>query len=542
MTSSIATNSSDSIDQLEKADFLDPTNSRISRQNLKKSFATKDHTWRLPQHQLRFAKTHFNIAETLKHVKAKLGCSSRESFEITRANGKTNQDWSDVTSAKTNQDWSDVTSAKTNQDWSDVTSAKTNQDSIEVTSAKTDQDSVEVASAIINQDSLHLTSAKTAPDSVHVMSVKTDLDSLYVTSVKTDQDSVHVTSAKTDQDSVYMTSAKTNQDSVEVMSPKINQDWSDVTRAKTIELFVSSCLRGKSHGTRIVGFGLILALIVATLVISNIACRALLSEAAKKGQKEQKELATIVLWFAPLCYDSKLISGICYYRLGNFEKAKQLLAEVLNSQTTCSQAWQYHALASFKLGEYHSVIRDYDCLLRKPYDQLAQAYAARGQAKLCLGQYLDALRDLNIALAKAPNKASYLVARGQAYAGSNDVTAALRDINKAIKLDPNSGEGYFARGSIYKSLGKWQLAFADATKAIDVDADYSYAYSLEGEIYLKQNKLDVAHEYFNLALCLDHKNLAAEEGLKHIISQQHGKFLKSYNTTIKSASFSRFQG
>ncbi len=185
-----------------------------------------------------------------------------------------------------------------------------------------------------------------------------------------------------------------------------------------------------------------LALILITVVVSNVTCRALLDQAAKKDCKNQSELAQIALWFAPLCYDSKLLSGICHYRIGNLDKAKQLLEQVLKSEANCTQAWDYHGLVSFKLGDYKTVVTDYDHVLQRPYEQSARAYAARGQAENCLGQHSDAVRDFNMALAQAPNKISYLVARAQVYAASGNFAKALKDVNKAIQLDPKSGEAF----------------------------------------------------------------------------------------------------
>ena len=71
---------------------------------------------------------------------------------------------------------------------------------------------------------------------------------------------------------------------------------------------------------------------------------------------------------------------------------------------------------------------------------LALAHARRGAAYEKLGDYDQAIRDLDRSLVLNPNLAIAYYSRGMAYGGRGEYDKAGRDLNKAVELDPSLGK------------------------------------------------------------------------------------------------------
>jgi tetratricopeptide (TPR) repeat protein len=257
--------------------------------------------------------------------------------------------------------------------------------------------------------------------------------------------------------------------------------------------------------------GGLLALVISALIICNVACRYLLNEASQKTNPEQARLAGMALWFAPFCHDSQLLSGIGLYREGKFKEARTVLQEVINSDPNCLEALDYHGLASYQLADYKSVIADYDRLLKQPYPFSARAYAARGVSNLCLGNNVEALRDLNMAIAEKPINSSYINSRAQCYAKTGQYLKALKDCDLAIELNPKLADAYLERAMVYRSLGKLKLAYDSASKAISLNPGLSYAHTVIGVYYVGEKKPELALRSFDKALSIDRNNVWAKD-------------------------------
>ena len=266
--------------------------------------------------------------------------------------------------------------------------------------------------------------------------------------------------------------------------------------------------------------GAAVAIIVGGLVMCNVTCRSLLNESAQKTNPEQSNLAGMALMLAPFCYDSKLLSGISLYRQGEMRESKALLREVLDSDPNNVEALDYHALASFRLADYRSVIEDYDHLLvvKKPCEFSARVYAARGVAKTCLGNHKDALQDLNMAVFEKPHNPSYLTSRAQIYSTLKQYAKSIKDCDLAIDLNPKSADAYLARAMDYRALGKLKQAYDDASKAVSLNPNMSYGHTVIGVYYLEQNKNQLALEAFDKALAVDRNNAWAKDLRSRVLS------------------------
>lgn len=81
--------------------------------------------------------------------------------------------------------------------------------------------------------------------------------------------------------------------------------------------------------------------------------------------------------------------------------------------------------------------------------------------------------------------ASYLN-RGVAYECLGNYVQALEDLNKFIELNPNSAASCSNRGNIFRELGKYGQALNDLNRAIELDSVNAAAYYNRGILYGQQ--------------------------------------------------------
>ena len=111
--------------------------------------------------------------------------------------------------------------------------------------------------------------------------------------------------------------------------------------------------------------------------------------------------------------------------------------------------------------------------------------AKEAASKLRLGEFQNAMDEIQKSIKLCPDSACYLAIRGRAYFGLGKYDNAMFDFDKAVSLNQNSIDAFLGRGMAYYSKNKFQEAFDDLSKAINIDqkcADaYLYrAYACEG--------------------------------------------------------------
>ena len=84
------------------------------------------------------------------------------------------------------------------------------------------------------------------------------------------------------------------------------------------------------------------------------------------------------------------------------------------------------------------------------------------------GNFEEALRLSDEAIAQNPTDADAHVARSLALASLGDNEAALASADMALTLDPASGAAYFARGTALLRMGEQKQARESFTKACDL--------------------------------------------------------------------------
>jgi tetratricopeptide (TPR) repeat protein len=123
-----------------------------------------------------------------------------------------------------------------------------------------------------------------------------------------------------------------------------------------------------------------------------------------------------------------------------------------------------------------------------------QAYCYRGKAKLILGDYTGAIKDLNTALFIDTSKSNYIkkevsftssnltaeiyLYRGEAKNRLGDYRGAIIDLSKAIQYNDHfvNGSAFFELGYAKSYLKDYQGALLNYNKAIQLDSYYDLAY------------------------------------------------------------------
>ncbi|MBI3288675.1 MAG: tetratricopeptide repeat protein [Elusimicrobia bacterium] len=139
----------------------------------------------------------------------------------------------------------------------------------------------------------------------------------------------------------------------------------------------------------------------------------------------------------------------------------------------------------------------------------ADFYSSRGDVRMGLYQYQDALADMTAAIGIQPQLASYWVGRGHLYRDrtineeQQSSAAALKDLTKAIELSPKTISGYFYRASVKSYEGQFDDAILDAKAILQLDEKSAGAYVLLCQIYDSKKEHEKALSYCDRAIDLE---------------------------------------
>ena len=115
----------------------------------------------------------------------------------------------------------------------------------------------------------------------------------------------------------------------------------------------------------------------------------------------------------------------------------------------------------------NAIIADYDNAIRLKLDN-AGVYYNRGNARMSLGQYADAIADYDIAIQLEPNNAKFYGLRADAKVKLEQLAAAIQDYDKAIRLEHDDDclrRYYRDRGNTKELMGKSFAAIIDFHRA-----------------------------------------------------------------------------
>ncbi|MEO1682923.1 MAG: tetratricopeptide repeat protein [Cyanobacteria bacterium J06631_12] len=130
----------------------------------------------------------------------------------------------------------------------------------------------------------------------------------------------------------------------------------------------------------------------------------------------------------------------------------------------------------------------------------AEIYIHRGNAHRRLGNYSQALADLNQAVEHSNGSAQSYGCRGLLQLDRNAFEAAIADFDQALSLHPTFAQGYLWRGFARLRRGEPELAVADLTRAIAAIPTCAEAYNHRGVAYFQLSWLAAAQADFDQAI------------------------------------------
>jgi len=140
-----------------------------------------------------------------------------------------------------------------------------------------------------------------------------------------------------------------------------------------------------------------------------------------------------------------------------------------NQGSRDASAFTSAGVSHLQQGDYEQAIRDFDrAIALQP--GLVVAWRNRGLAHKGKGDFDRALADYEQALVFAPSDARLYNDRGLAYAGMSDFPNAIADFNRAIALKPDQAAAIKNRGRINFVLGNFAQAAADLQRGLSLDS------------------------------------------------------------------------
>ena len=213
----------------------------------------------------------------------------------------------------------------------------------------------------------------------------------------------------------------------------------------------------------------------------------------------------------------------------------------------CSRAinttgWHYDNLAwayanrgdAYRLkGETDLAIADYDQAIRlEPHRSINHhnrglAYQAKGDLNRAVADYSEAISRWH--LRKNSSKGEYLSHRADAYRQQGNLTLAVADYDQAIRLSSHDSDLYFERGQLFQSMNDFDRAITDYTRALaEFDAaehsatDKRNYLTARAEAYKAKGEAKLARADFDQIAAIDAGSKRVASGRRKVASVVKG--------------------
>jgi protein O-mannosyl-transferase len=177
-----------------------------------------------------------------------------------------------------------------------------------------------------------------------------------------------------------------------------------------------------------------------------------------------------------------IISFISWNQCGYWQNSITLYGHTLKVTDDNWRIYYNRGHAYADLGNYRQAIEDLNRAIEIKPD-FAEAYTNRGNAYGILGNYRQAIEDLNRAIEINPDNATAYMNRGVAYYGLGNYSQAIGDYDRAIKINPDNATAYLYRGNAYKGLGNYKQSIEDYDRASKIiNPNNATAYMNRGNV------------------------------------------------------------
>jgi tetratricopeptide (TPR) repeat protein len=197
------------------------------------------------------------------------------------------------------------------------------------------------------------------------------------------------------------------------------------------------------------------------------------------------------------------LSYLTYKQIGIWRSSLSLWSYVIEMESTeVPIAYLHRGLAFGKLGQFENAIKDYDMAIALN-SSYYQAYNNRGVVLEKLGQFENAIKDYNMAIALNSSYYQAYNNRGMVLEKLGQLENAIKDYNMAITLNPSNYEAYDNLGVLYGNAGLIDKAIETFNKSLAVNQNYYNAYNNRGLLYFSLGQYERALNDFNKTLELE---------------------------------------
>ncbi|MHB0935601.1 MAG: tetratricopeptide repeat protein [Armatimonadota bacterium] len=195
--------------------------------------------------------------------------------------------------------------------------------------------------------------------------------------------------------------------------------------------------------------------------------------------------------------EAHYLSGLCYLKLGQHEKAR--------------------AAARQTVGLYPAFAPGFALLAQIDFDQ---------------DRYRNGLKQIDKALEIDPDDADYLALKAALLLNSHKTEKALQHAVEALCLDPENTFANHVRALALTNLGRHAEAEMITRTALSRDPDSAVAWYQRGVQLLGQGRVDEAKAAYLEALRIDPELTEAQDGLMKIVALRHPFFALFWRWTI----------
>lgn len=169
------------------------------------------------------------------------------------------------------------------------------------------------------------------------------------------------------------------------------------------------------------------------------------------------------------------IKGICYYRLGQKQRAIDCFLKVIKSNRNFSLAYHWLGRVYQDLEDYRRALSYYNAEINVSHLNFF-AYFNRAFVHYKLNNFIQALDDYNVAVKINQSFFHTFYNRGFICYKLGDRYGAIDNYLQALKLNPDLASAYYNLAIIYQELSNYKQAIASYKQAIKIKRNYIQAY------------------------------------------------------------------
>lgn len=201
----------------------------------------------------------------------------------------------------------------------------------------------------------------------------------------------------------------------------------------------------------------------------------------------------------PTAYSNR---GGSYTILKEYKKALDDANKAIELDPNIASAYDVRGDVYVEFKQYDKAMTEYNKAIeleKKDNDPLwdeSATYNSRAILYNILGQYEQAIADVEEALKLNPNNENYYDIGADAYKGLKQYSKAISYYDTSIRLNPKNSYAYFSRGLTYIEMKEYQKAIADYNKVIELNPNDGSAYNNRGVAYERLGEYQKAQADF----------------------------------------------